>query len=317
MDPNQNPNYPENNSRTLVILVVILFVIVGLIFALVYFFKPNPQAFDTNTGKIKTTPEEQVEALDPDINKVFNLTEEVRLFDELFDELVYAEIPDVNRIGDFVSNYHNYAALYSNESRGVVSSRPVSLPFDSTVISFDRQQIYLKASVATLLESILKKGKVFVTIPVTYPMAKESARIVSGFGLRDHPILKERRMHNGIDIAAPVGTAVIATASGRVVKTEEKPGYGRNCLVEHRFGFQTLYGHMVRMVVGENNYLQKGDVVGYVGNTGLSEAPHLHYEVRKNGKPLNPSYFIFEGLTKEEYKEVIALGSKTNEILSF
>jgi murein DD-endopeptidase MepM/ murein hydrolase activator NlpD len=73
----------------------------------------------------------------------------------------------------------------------------------------------------------------------------------------------------------------------------------------------------VRLVVGKEQWLQKGDVVGYVGNTGLSEAPHLHYEIRKNGKPLNPSFFIFEGLNKEEYKEIITLGSKINEVLSF
>jgi murein DD-endopeptidase MepM/ murein hydrolase activator NlpD len=284
---------------------------------LIFFFKPKTQAFDTKTGEVKSTPKEQIEALDPAIRKVYNLTDEARLFDELFDELVYAETPDVNVIGDFVSSYHDYASLYSGDGNRLTASLKLPLAYDSTIISFDRQQQYLKASIGTLLESISKKKKVFMTIPVTYPMAKESARIVSGFGMREHPILKERRMHTGIDIAAPVSTAIIATASGKVIKTEEKPGYGRNCVVEHKFGYQTLYGHMVRMVVGEGNYLQKGDIVGYVGSTGLSEAPHLHYEVRKNGIPMNPSYFIFEGLTKEEYKEVIALGSKTNEILSF
>jgi len=317
MKPDQTP-YPEaNNSKTLVILVALLILIIGLVFILILYFKPKAQAFDNKTGDVKSTPKQQIEALDPQILKVYQLTDEARLFDELFDELVYAETPDVNRIGDFVSNYHDYASLYSGDARGVETSLTVAPSYDSTVISFNRQQQYLKASIGTLIESIAKKKKVFMTIPVTYPMEKVSARIVSGFGMREHPILKQMRMHAGIDIAAPVGTAVIATASGRVIKTEEKPGYGRSCLVEHRFGYQTLYGHMVRMVVGEGNYLQKGEVVGYVGSTGLSEAPHLHYEVRKNGLPVNPSYFIFERLSKEEYKEVIALGSKTNEVLSF
>jgi murein DD-endopeptidase MepM/ murein hydrolase activator NlpD len=317
MDPNQDLPYRENSSKTLAILIIILLLIIGVVFVLVIFFKPKTQPFDTRTGEIRSTPKEQIEALDPSIRKVYNLTDEARLFDELFDELVYAETPDVNLIGEFVGSFRDYAAKYSAGTKILPGSQPVLPAYDSALISFDLQQKYLNASITTLIGSIAKKKKVFMTIPVTYPMEKENARIVSGFGMRDHPILNERKMHTGIDIAAPVGTAVVATASGRVVKTEEKPGYGRNCIVEHKFGYQTLYGHMVRIVVGENNFLQKGDVVGYVGNTGLSVAPHLHYEVRKNGKVMNPSFFIFEGLTKEEYKEVIHLGSKTNDILSF
>jgi murein DD-endopeptidase MepM/ murein hydrolase activator NlpD len=317
MDSNQDPAYRENSSKTLIILVVILLLIIGMIFVLVLFFKPKTQPIDTRTGEIRNTPREQIEAIDPSIRKLYNLTDETRLYDELFDELVYAETPDVNLIGEFVGSFSDFAGRYSEGNKILPGSLTVPPAYDSALISFDLQQKYLNASISTLIESISKKKKVFMTIPVTYPMEKESARIVSGFGLRDHPILKERKMHTGIDIAAPVGTAVIATASGKVVKTEEKPGYGRNCIVEHKFGYSTLYGHLVRIVVGENNFLQKGDVVGYVGNTGLSVAPHLHYEVRKNGKPMNPSFFIFEGLTKEEYKEVIQLGSKTNEILSF
>jgi murein DD-endopeptidase MepM/ murein hydrolase activator NlpD len=317
MDSNQDPAYRENSSKTLIILVVILLLIIGMIFVLVLFFKPKTQPIDTRTGEIRNTPREQIEAIDRSIRKLYNLTDETRLYDELFDELVYAETPDVNLIGEFVGSFSDFAGRYSEGNKILPGSLTVPPAYDSALISFDLQQKYLNASISTLIESISKKKKVFMTIPVTYPMEKESARIVSGFGLRDHPILKERKMHTGIDIAAPVGTAVIATASGKVVKTEEKPGYGRNCIVEHKFGYSTLYGHLVRIVVGENNFLQKGDVVGYVGNTGLSVAPHLHYEVRKNGKPMNPSFFIFEGLTKEEYKEVIQLGSKTNEILSF
>lgn len=317
MSAAQDPYYRENNSKTLVILLVSLLIIVGAVVALILILKPKTQAIDNKTGEVKSTPREQIEALDPDIRKVYNLTDESRLFDELFDELVYAENPDVNLIGEFVANFHDFALKYGGAGNILPSGRTVPMVYDSAIISFDLQQKYLKSSISTLQESIAKKKKVFMTIPVTYPMAKESARIVSGFGMRDHPILKERKMHTGIDIAAPVGTAIVASASGRVIRTEEKPGYGRNCIVEHKFGYQTLYGHMVRIVVGENNFLQKGDIIGYVGSTGLSVAPHLHYEVRKNGRPINPSYFIFEGLTREEYKEVIALGSKTNEILSF
>jgi murein DD-endopeptidase MepM/ murein hydrolase activator NlpD len=317
MNPATDPYGSENNSRTLIIMVLVLLAIIGVVVGVVLVFKPKTQPFDTTTGNVKSTPREHIESIDPYIQSVFNLSDEIRLFDELFDVLVYSENPDVNRIGDFVSGYQKFASTYPVNTRAISSNNVSFASYDSSIISFDRQNKYLTYSIETLLESINKKKKVFMTIPVTYPVDKELARIVSGFGMRDHPILEKRIMHNGIDIAAPTGTEVKATASGKVIRTEEKPGYGRSCLVEHKFGYQTLYGHMVRLVVGENKWVQKGEVLGYVGNTGLSVAPHLHYEVRKNGQPLNPSYFIFENLNKEEYKEVILLGSKKNEILSF
>jgi murein DD-endopeptidase MepM/ murein hydrolase activator NlpD len=308
----------EDNSNIKIILVVILLLVIAVIVSLLVFVKPPGKSFDKQVDKVKNTPQEQIESLDPLIKRVHNLTGENLLFDQLFDVLVYSENPDVNLIGDFVSRYQNFAGKYTVDGTKPGYSDSYNESVDTTVISFGLQQHYLKNSIDKLIESTIKRQKVFRTIPVTYPMNKEEANIVSGYGMRDHPILEKRIMHNGIDIAAPVGTEVKATANGKVISTEEKyGGYGFSVLVEHRFGYQTLYGHMVRIVVRKDTWVQKGDVVGIVGNTGLSVAPHLHYEVRKNGKPLNPSYFIFEGLNKDEYKDVIALGSKTNEILSF
>ncbi len=308
---------PENSSRSLVIMLVILLLILGVVFAVIFLFKPSGQAFDTQSGEVKNTPKEHIEALDPVILKVYHLSEELRLFDALFDELVYAEKPNVNNIGNFVSGFRDYESRYVSDRSTISSNRNKTIEADTTVISFERQQNYLKWSLETLLESIHNKKKVFRAVPVAFPIARQDAQIVSGFGMRDHPILKERRMHNGIDIKAPIGTAVVATANGKVIITEDKPGYGRSCVIQHDFGFQTRYAHMVRMIVGPNTWVQKGDQIGFVGNTGLSEAAHLHYEITKNGYRLNPSYFMFEGLNTDEYKEIIVLGSKTTEILSF
>lgn len=316
MDTNRNQD-SESSSKTLIILLVtFLLVIVGVVVAIIL-LKPQKKSFNNEINSVKNTPKEHIEALDPKLSEIYGLSHELWLFDELFNELVYAEEPDVNVIGSFVNSYKNLGEFYVKDQKPLTSPYTTPVKGDTTTISFDLQFNYVKGSIERLLESIGKKQKVFMTIPVTFPMKKELVRIVSGFGMRDHPILEKRMMHNGIDIGAPVGTEVVATAVGKVIRTEEKPGYGRNCLIEHKFGYQTLYGHMVRMIVGEGKMLQKGEVIGYVGNTGLSEAAHLHYEVRKNGKPMNPSYFLFEGLTPEEYKEAIIQGSKKNEILSF
>ena len=311
MNPSQVSSSRENSSNNLLVLTVILIIILGIAFALIFIFKPETKDFNTIKSEVKNTPKEHIEAIETSILKIYNLTEEVRLFDELYDELVYSDSPEADRIGEFVSNYKNYAAIYSEDKNNFNTSDLLTKDYDSTIISFERQQKYLEYSIARLLKSIDNRRKIFISIPVAYPIAKKDAKIISGFGMRDHPILNEPRMHTGIDIKAPVGTAVVATATGKVINIEEQIGYGygRPCVIEHKYGYRTLYGHLVRLEVYKNKIVQKGDVIGRVGDTGLSQGPHLHYEVRKNGKPLNPSYFIFEGLTEAEYKKVVALGT--------
>jgi murein DD-endopeptidase MepM/ murein hydrolase activator NlpD len=312
MNPNHDSYSRENNSGNLLIMIVILFIILGLVFILIFIFKPKTKEFSTAKGEIKNTPKEHIEAIETSILKVYNLTNEAGLFDALFDELVYMDSPEADRIAEFVGDYKNFAALYAEDINEFRTSDWFSKDYDSTIISFDRQQKYLEKSIVSLLKAIDNKKKILMSIPVAYPIAKKDAQIISGFGMRDHPILNEPRMHTGIDIKAPVGTVVVATANGKVINTEEQIGYGygRPCVIEHRFGYRTLYGHLVRLEVYKNKIVQKGDIIGRVGDTGLSQGPHLHYEVRKNGKPLNSSYFIFEGLTEKEYKEVVSLGTQ-------
>jgi murein DD-endopeptidase MepM/ murein hydrolase activator NlpD len=115
-----------------------------------------------------------------------------------------------------------------------------------------------------------------------------AGRISSGFGERFHPILGYRRMHDGIDLAAPYGTPVVAAADGRVVTAGWHGGYGREVELAHSGGIETIYGHMSRVVVAAGAYVRRGQVVGYVGSTGLSTGPHLHYEVHRDGRLVNP-----------------------------
>jgi murein DD-endopeptidase MepM/ murein hydrolase activator NlpD len=312
MNPILDPYSQGKKSVSLVILVVALLIIIGVVFILILKFKPETKNISNVKYELNNTPKERTETNNKSILEIYNLTNEALLLDQLFDELVYPDSPEGDRIKDFVSSYKDYASLYSEEKNRFSTSELSIKDYDSAKISFDQQRKFLENSIVTLLKSIDNKKKIFRSIPVAFPIAKANAQIISGFGMRQHPILDEPRMHTGIDIRAPVGTAVVATASGRVINTEEQVGYGygRPCMIEHKFGYQTLYGHMVRLEVYKNKIVQKGDVIGRVGDTGLSQGPHLHYEVRKNGKPLNPSYFIFEGLTEKEYKEVIKLGTQ-------
>jgi murein DD-endopeptidase MepM/ murein hydrolase activator NlpD len=113
-------------------------------------------------------------------------------------------------------------------------------------------------------------------------------RVTSGFGNRFHPILGYERFHDGVDLAAREGTPIVAAADGRVVSAGWSGGYGRAVEIAHSGGLETRYGHMSRIAAYAGELVHRGEVIGYVGSTGLSTGPHLHFEVMKNGRPVNP-----------------------------
>jgi len=160
------------------------------------------------------------------------------------------------------------------------------------------------------------KEKLMLNLPAILPLPKNKGQIISGFGLRFHPILKYRRMHTGIDIAAPKGTPIYATGDGVIAKSGRESGYGLTCIINHGFGYQTLYGHMSSIRVREGQKVKRGEVIGYVGSTGLSKAPHVHYEVILNGNKVNPVFFFYNDLSPDEYENVIDKANEENQCLS-
>lgn len=156
-------------------------------------------------------------------------------------------------------------------------------------------------------------------MPAIMPIAKQSCRMVSGFGMRYHPILHYRRMHTGVDLSAQPGTPVHATAEGRVTtagRGEGLGGYGICVVVDHGYGFKTLYAHLQDVKVSTGQRVSRGTVVGTVGRTGLAQGYHLHYEVIQNGQKVNPVYYFFNDLTPEEYDEVLEASYSENQCLS-
>ncbi len=160
------------------------------------------------------------------------------------------------------------------------------------------------------------KEKLMLNLPAILPLPKNKGQIISGFGLRFHPILKYRRMHTGIDISAPKGTPIYATGDGVIAKSGRESGYGLTCIINHGFGYQTLYGHMSSIRVHEGQKVKRGEVIGYVGSTGLSKAPHVHYEVILNGNKVNPVFFFYNDLSPDEYENVIDKANEENQCLS-
>lgn len=159
------------------------------------------------------------------------------------------------------------------------------------------------------------KEAMLASIPAIQPVSNEKlTRVASGFNWRIHPIYKVRHFHTGIDFTAPRGTEIYATGDGVVEDVTSKGrGYGNHVIIDHGFGYQTLYAHMSKFKVRIGEKVKRGDVIGYVGSTGTSTAPHLHYEVIKNGEKINPMNFFFNDLSPEEYEKVIELSSQSNQ----
>tara|TARA_B100001115_G_C15667239_1_gene322016 strand:- start:307 stop:732 length:426 start_codon:yes stop_codon:yes gene_type:complete len=138
--------------------------------------------------------------------------------------------------------------------------------------------------------------------------------MASGFGPRIDPIYKTKKFHAGMDFSAKTGTPIYATGNGKVIRVRKsRKGYGNHVKIDHGYGYITLYAHMQKYIVKKGQKVKRGEVIGYVGNTGKSVAPHLHYEVHKNGKKVNPVNFFYNDLTSEEYEKMIILSSQNNQ----
>lgn len=178
------------------------------------------------------------------------------------------------------------------------------------------RRMYIQSkSYDEVFELVKKKAELLASIPAIQPVTKRNiTRLASGFGHRIHPIYKTYMMHAGIDFTAPIGTEIYATGNGVVAKTEYNGrGYGNNVVIQHGYGYSTLYGHMSRFAVRPGQRVKRGDVIGYVGNTGSSTGPHVHYEVIKNGKKIDPINFFFNDLTAEEYDKIREQASQSNQ----
>ena len=152
------------------------------------------------------------------------------------------------------------------------------------------------------------KEQLINAIPAIMPINKKDLThaVTSGFGWRTHPIYKTQEFHPGMDFTAVQGTPIYATGDGVVERADNMAqGYGNHVVLNHGFGYQTLYGHMSRIKCKVGQKVKRGELIGYVGSTGLSTAPHVHYEVIKNGEKTNPINFYYSDLSPEQYQQLI------------
>ena len=178
------------------------------------------------------------------------------------------------------------------------------------------KQLYLQSkSFDDIINLAKDKSKMLASIPAIQPVSnKQLSRMASGYGYRIHPIYKTRKMHAGMDFSAKTGTEIYATGDGVISKVRRsKRGYGNHVKINHGFGYETLYAHMSKYIVRKGQKVKRGEVIGYVGNTGTSVAPHLHYEVHKDKRKINPVNFYYNDLNPEEYEKMIEISLQSNQ----
>jgi len=175
------------------------------------------------------------------------------------------------------------------------------------------KQIYIQSkSFDEVVKLTKNKEKLLASIPAIMPIYNKDLlhSITSDFGWRTHPIYKTQQFHPGMDFASEQGTPIYSTGDGLIeIADNLAQGYGNHVVINHGFGYQTLYGHMSKIAVHANQKINRGQLIGYVGSTGLSTGPHLHYEVIKNGEKVNPINYYYNDLSPQEY-QILIDGSK-------
>jgi murein DD-endopeptidase MepM/ murein hydrolase activator NlpD len=174
-----------------------------------------------------------------------------------------------------------------------------------------------RSSYQEVAQLIKDKERLLAHTPAIQPVSNKNLnRIASGFGYRIDPIYKTTKLHAGLDFTAPQGTPIYATANGRVETAGNTgDGYGRHVIVNHGYGYKTLYAHMVRVKARVGQTVKRGEVIGWVGSTGKSTGPHCHYEVIKNGRPIDPIYFFYNDLTPAQFDRILKQAAASNQSL--
>lgn len=252
----------------------------------------------------------------------FKITDEVNQLSSVLqnikerDEGVYGMILGVEPIDESVwamgTGGHQSALLKYNNSSELIESTK------SSIDKIQRQTVLFSKALDNVEELAETKKDRLASIPSIKPVRKDKLKrgisLLSGFGMRMHPIHKIRKMHTGLDFTSPVGTPVRATGKGTIKRIEHRrTGYGKNVIIDHGYGYETRYAHLNKISVKEGQVVEKGEAIGEVGNTGTSTAPHLHYEVIFDNKPVDPINFCLDGLTPSEYAELANQASRATQ----
>jgi len=283
----------------------------GMVLSISYNFFPSPKELALKRENKQLSL--QYELLTDKVNKLSTVLGDLEDRDDnIYRTIFEAEpISKEKRLAG-IGGSDRYANLegYQNSKNEVATTKKIDLL---------SRRLYIQSKSYDEVYNLAKnKEKMMAAIPAIQPISnKNLTSIASGFGLRIHPVYKTWRMHAGIDFTAPVGTPIYATGDGIVENPKSgMSGYGNVIVINHGFGYETLYAHCSKIIVRPGQKVKRGEIIAYVGNSGMSTGPHVHYEVRKGRTPINPINFFYQDLSPEEYEKVIEISSRANQSMS-
>lgn len=253
----------------------------------------------------------QYEVLDLRLNNAMEILDDIQQRDEnLYRAIFQAEsIPEsVRKSGFGGTNRYKQLMELTNAELVVSTTKKMDML---------RKQLYIQSnSLEELIEIGKNQEERAKCIPAIQPISNKDLRqTASGYGVRIDPIYRTPRFHSGMDFSAKIGTDIYATGDGKVTMAGWKQGYGNCVMIDHGYGYQTLYGHMSKFKVRIGQKVKRGEVIGAVGNTGKSTGPHLHYEVIVRGHYDNPSKYYYMDLTPEEYDRMIQIADNHGQVM--
>jgi len=295
----------------------VLFLLASALFGfLTFIILLNTPYFDTPKDRLLERQVENLKLNYAILNKKMDQIDDVIEDIEDRDNNLYrvyfntAAIPEEERKSGY-SKINRYAALQGYDNSKLVISTT------ERVDALSKELAIQSKSLDQIVKLAKAKHKLLSAIPAIQPVKNENLkRMASGFGYRTDPFTKARKMHEGMDFTAKMGTPIYATGDGVVSKADNTAsGYGNHIVIRHGYGYETLYGHLSKYNCRPGKSVKRGDIIGYVGSTGRSEAPHLHYEVHKNGRVVNPLNFYYGNISAVEYVAISKIANQENQSL--
>lgn len=275
-------------------------------FAYTYFDSPKEKLLKRELAQMKV----QYKSLNNRMKSIDKVLTDLQDRDDNIYRVIFEAEPipqDVRQAGFGGSNLYSRLEGYDNSELMISTTQ--------TLDKLSREMYVQSKSYDEIKKRIENKAQMLQSIPAIQPVSnKNLMRIASGFGYRIDPIYKIMNFHSGLDFTAPTGTPIYATGDGVVsLSRYDNSGYGMHVVINHGYGYQTLYGHMSRMKVNAGQTVKRGDVIGYVGSTGKSTGPHCHYEVIKGGNKIDPVNFFYNDLSPAEYEKMLQQAAKSNQ----
>ena len=289
--------------------IVLSSVLLGLLFTFISY-----QFFDSPKAKAQLREIENMKLRYELLDKKMTQAEQVLHGIKERDNNIYRmyfeanPIPEEQRNAGF-GGVNRYKSLENFENSKMI----IDVTKNMDILS---KQLYIQSkSLDEIIQMAEDKEELLAAMPAIQPIRKEDlTRMASGFGWRSDPFTKARKMHKGMDFTSPKGTPIYASGNGKVKRADSgAAGFGNHIRIDHGFGYVTLYAHLSKFNVKRGQLVKRGDLIGFVGNTGRSQAPHLHYEVHKNGVAINPINFYYGNLTPDEFEQMLIMASQEGQ----